>query len=101
MTRVATFPTPSAESTDGVIYTNRIIFLDDVYGANHSSEEDAIVEARDIALDLLDQTPEAFLASGHEWEAAPESWADVLAEMFADDERVAYVDIALREVLYT
>ena len=95
------FAAPSAEMTDGVIYTNRVIFRGDVYGSNHSSEEDAIVEARDIALELLDQTPEAFLASAHEWEVAPESWADVLAEMFADDDRVAYVDIALREVLYT
>lgn len=95
------FPAPSTEIADGVIYTNRIIFRGDVYGGNHSSEDDAITEARDIALDLLDQTPEAFLASGHEWEVEPASWADVLAEMFADDERVAYVDIALREVLYT
>jgi hypothetical protein len=95
------FPAPSDEIADGVIYTNRIIFRDDVHGANHLSEADAIAEARNIALDLLDQTPEAFLASGHEWEVKPASWADVLAEMFADDERVAYVDIALREVLYT
>jgi hypothetical protein len=101
MKTLRTLPEASAEITDGVIFTNRIIFLDDVYGANHASELDAFVEARDLALDLLDQTPEAFLASGHEWEVEPTSWADVIAEMFADDERVAYVDIALRELLYT